>query len=213
MLYAPPSALTHAGLDIRPNSKESGLPSLPTGLGFRGSVGLDVPCHAAVGSPYPLKTLYRPVHSGTRRNCRGGYTSSRPITDELKLHSYGTHPNILNSQPIIINLTNTPFRHVHTHMHSVPFTHTNALTYLPPQTGARPPKTIGPHLSYCCNCSSRDPNKIKPGGRSPRPSPHQSVRRQQREHQSCTTLNTQSVHSHTLTRTHTHTHRMECAGR
>jgi len=66
MLYAHPSALTRMGSDLRPNPEGPELQTSPTKLGFRGSVGLDVPCHAAVGSPYPLKTFFpADTHSGT----------------------------------------------------------------------------------------------------------------------------------------------------
>jgi len=97
MLYAHPSALTQMSSDLRPNPWGPELQTLPTGLGLRGSVGLDVPCHAAVGSPYPLKTLFRPSHSGAWRNCRGGYTSSYPITVELELRPKARIPTYRNN--------------------------------------------------------------------------------------------------------------------
>jgi len=68
MLYADPSALTPSDSDLRPDQKGQNFSHHPHRLRLRGTVGLDMPCHAAVGSPYPLKTLFSsrtPGHDGT----------------------------------------------------------------------------------------------------------------------------------------------------
>jgi len=59
MLYAHPSALTPRKLELSPSPRKVWTSALtPKELGLRGTVRLDVPCHAAVGSPYSLKTLF-----------------------------------------------------------------------------------------------------------------------------------------------------------
>jgi len=100
MLYAHPSALTRAGSDFRPSPKESELPTLPTRLGFRGSVGLDVPCHAAVDSPYPLKTLFPSDTLQGARGVPGRLYFPAPHHCEHYTQSYGTnHATVTTKSP------------------------------------------------------------------------------------------------------------------
>jgi len=104
MLYAHPSTLTHADLGFHPDPIGPELPTSPAGLGLRGSVGLDVPCHAAVGSPYPLKTLFRPPHFGAKRNCCGE-ALLRPAPSLSSLGSIQRHAFRHPNETTIINKT------------------------------------------------------------------------------------------------------------
>jgi len=137
-----PSILTDKGKNFRPH--------LP-GLGLRGSVELDVPCHAAVGSPYPLKTLFP---SNTLRGAAelpGRLYFTAPfIVIELSLHQWHAFLHTCNDDTTIkdqtAHTTHTlsliPFHsltsftldppHIHTYMH----THTS--TYTPPPNKRSP---------------------------------------------------------------------------
>jgi len=119
-----------------------------------------VPCHAAVGSPYPLKTLFSVQYAPRRRGTAGEALLPRASSSHKKdrRHEFSN----VSHRRLRVHPT-----HSYLSIHSS--THTHARTR---QRHACPPpkQRVTDCKKLLQSHSSRDPNNYPEGG-SPRPSP------------------------------------------
>jgi len=154
-MHTPPPSPAQARTSALTQKESQNFRPHPRRLRLRGSVGLDLPSHAADGSPYPLKTLFLSnTHSGTWRYCPRLYFTTP---------HYRSIPPVALIRTIIIKTTHArpPFKHIHTRPFALTFSHTHTHKYPRPNKPSTLVKTVA-NATAGTEKTTREGNKRLP---------------------------------------------------